>query len=86
MESKKWYQSKTIWGIIIAFVGYLLSNSLQVQDVSVPANADFDSLKELVSQIQAAQGNISVIAGQVMGIIGTIIAIYGRVKSDSKIA
>lgn len=86
MESKKWYQSKTIWGIIIAFVGYLLSNSLQVQDVSVPANADFDSLKELVNQIKAAQGNISVIAGQVMGIIGTIIAIYGRVKSDSKIA
>jgi len=86
MESKKWYQSKTIWGIIIAFVGYLLSNSLQVQDVSVPDNADFDSLKELVNQIKAAQGNVSVIAGQVMGIIGTIIAIYGRVKSDSKIA
>jgi len=86
MESKKWYQSKTIWGIIIAFVGYLLSNSLQVQDVSVPANADFDSLKELINQIKDAQGNISVIAGQVMGIIGTIIAIYGRIKSDSKIA
>lgn len=86
MESKKWYQSKTIWGIIIAFVGYLLSNSLQVQDVSVPANADFDSLKELVNQIKAAQGNVSVIAGQVMGIIGTIIAIYGRIKTDSKIA
>jgi len=86
MESKKWYQSKTIWGIIIAFVGYLLSNSLQVQDVSVPDNADFDSLKELVNQIKAAQGNVSVIAGQVMGIIGTIIAIYGRIKTDSKIA
>ena len=86
MESKKWYQSKTIWGIIIAFVGYLLSNSLQVQDVSVPANADFDSLKELVNQIKAAQGNVSVIAGHVMGIIGTIIAIYGRIKTDSKIA
>ena len=86
MESKKWYQSKTIWGIIIAFVGYLLSNSLQVQDVSVPDNADFDSLKELINQIKDAQGNISVIAGQVMGIIGTIIAIYGRIKSDSKIA
>jgi len=86
MESKKWYQSKTIWGIVIAFVGYLLSNSLQVHDVSVPANADFDSLKELINQIKDAQGNISVIAGQVMGIIGTIIAIYGRIKSDSKIA
>lgn len=86
MESKKWYQSKTIWGIIIAFVGYILTNSLQVHDVSVPANADFDSLKELVNQIKAAQGNVSVIAGQVMGIIGTIIAIYGRIKTDSKIA
>jgi len=86
MESKKWYKSKTIWGIVIAFVGYLLSNSLQVHDISVPANADFDSLKELVNQMKDSQGNISVIAGQVMGIIGTIIAIYGRVKSDSKIA
>jgi hypothetical protein len=86
MESKKWYQSKTIWGIVIAFVGYLLSNSLQVHDVSVPANADFDSLKELINQIKDAQGNVSVIAGQIMGIIGTIIAIYGRIKSDSKIA
>lgn len=86
MESKKWYKSKTIWGIVIAFVGYLLSNSLQVHDISVPANADFDSLKELVNQMKDSQGNISVIAGQVMGIIGTIIAIYGRIKSDSKIA
>ena len=86
MENKKWYQSKTIWGVLIAFIGYLVTTKLNVPDLNIPANADFDSLHQLVDQVKESQGSISNIAGQIMGIIGTIIAIYGRIKSETKIA
>jgi hypothetical protein len=85
METKKWYQSKTIWGIAIAFVGYVLSNSLQVPDVTLPADANYDLLAQGVKSIQEAKGNLSVIIGQVMGLIGTIVAIIGRIKADTLI-
>ena len=85
METKKWYQSKTIWGIVIAFVGYLLSNSLRVPEINLPANADYDLLAQSVKSISDAKGNISVIIGQIMGLFGSIIAIIGRIKADTLI-
>jgi hypothetical protein len=83
--SKSWYQSKTIWGILIAAVGYVLSNVLQVPSVALPENADFDQLKSYADAVAAAKGDISVIASQVVSAFGSLLAIIGRVKADSKI-
>ena len=85
MQTKKWYQSKTIWGIIIAFMGYMLSNSLRVPDINLPANADYDLLAQGIKSIEDAKGNLSVIIGQIMGLFGTIVAIVGRIKADTTI-
>mgnify|MGYP006266851371 FL=1 len=82
---KKWYQSKTIWGVVIAFLGYVLSNIVGVPDLNIPANADYDTLATLVKNVKESQGDISVILGQVMSLLGAAVAIYGRVKSDTKI-
>ena len=82
---KKWYQSKTIWGVVIAFLGYVLSNIVGVPDLNIPSNADYDTLATLVKNVKESQGDISVILGQVMSLLGAAVAIYGRVKSDTKI-
>jgi hypothetical protein len=82
---KKWYQSKTIWGVVIAFIGYVLSNIVGVPDLNIPANADYEALSTLVKNVKESQGDISVILGQVMGFIGTGLAIYGRIKAEGKI-
>ena len=84
--SKSWYQSKTIWGILIAAVGYVLSTVLQVPDVILPENADFDQLKAYTETVSAAKGDVSVIVSQVISAFGTILAIIGRVKADSAIS
>lgn len=84
--TKKWYSSKTIWGILIAAIGYVASEVLKVPDVQLPQNADFDQMKAYVDAINAANGNLSVIISQVVSAIGTILAIIGRVKAGQKIA
>jgi len=82
---KPWWQSKTIWGVVIAAVGFMLSQVLKVPDVALPENADFEQIKAYVDAIKAAEGNISVIISQVVAAIGTLLAIVGRVKADQKI-
>jgi hypothetical protein len=84
--TKKWYSSKTIWGILIAAIGYVASEVLKVPDIQLPQNADFDQMKAYVDAINAANGNLSVIISQVVSAIGTILAIIGRVKAGQKIA
>jgi hypothetical protein len=84
MESKKWYQSKTILGIIIAALGFAATSFLQAP-IEVPVNADFDQLKAHADAIKAAQGNIGIIAGQIVAGIGSVIAIIGRVNAEGKI-
>lgn len=83
---KKWYQSKTIWGVLIAALGFVLTEVLKVPDVTLPPDADFNQLKTYVDAINNANGNIGVIIGQVMGVVGTILGIIGRIKADGKIA
>lgn len=85
MNTKKWYQSKTIWGIVIAAIGYFMTQVLKVDQPALPQNADYNTLVEYVKAIQNSGGNISVIIGQVIGLIGSALAIYGRVKADSTI-
>lgn len=82
---KKWFQSKTIWGIIIGGLGFLLTEVLKVPDVTLPENADFNQLKEYAEAIKIAQGNIGIIIGQVMGVVGAILGIIGRVKAEGKL-
>jgi hypothetical protein len=83
---KKWYQSKTIWGVLIAALGFTLTEVLKVPEVTLPPDADFNQLKAYVDTINNANGNIGVIIGQVMGVVGTILGIIGRIKADGKIA
>lgn len=82
---KPWWQSKTIWGILIAAVGFVISEVLKVPDVVLPENADFEQLQQYVEAVKAAQGNLTVIISQVIAAVGTILAIYGRVKAEAKI-
>jgi hypothetical protein len=86
METKVWYQSKTIWGILIAAVGYVLSEVLKVPDVQLPPNADFDQLKTYVDAVKAAEGNVAVIISQAVSAVGTVLAIYGRMKAEGKLS
>jgi hypothetical protein len=85
MQSKKWYQSKTIWGIIVAALGFVATQYFQVP-IEVPANPDFEQLKAHTEAIKAAQGNIGIIAGQVVAAIGSVIAIIGRIKADTPLS
>jgi hypothetical protein len=84
MESKKWYQSKTIWGIIIAALGYFMT-TIGAGSPELPANADFDQLKAYAEAIKAAQGNLSAIIGQVLAGVGTIVSIIGRFQAETKV-
>lgn len=83
--TKKWYQSKTIWGIIIAALGAFLSQKLQVPDVTLPDNADYQTLKTYADSIKSAQGDFNVIIANVIGVLGSIFAIYGRIKAGEKL-
>jgi hypothetical protein len=85
MSTKKWYSSKTIWGVLIAGLGFILSTKLQA-DVQLPQNADFEQLKAYAEAIKDAHGNLGVIAGQLLAGIGSLLAIVGRVKAESVIA
>ena len=84
METKKWYQSKTIWGIAIAAIGFVMS-TFGVSEPSVPTNADFDQLKAYADAIKAANGSIQVIVGQLLAALGTIVSIIGRFKAETKV-
>jgi hypothetical protein len=85
MEKKKWYQSKTIWGIIIAALGVFITEYVGVSDIVLPENADFNQLKAYAEAIKAAQGNYAEIFGQIISSIGGILAIIGRINADQKI-
>lgn len=84
MQTKKWYQSKTIWGIVIAALGYLMT-IIGVDNPSLPENADFEQLKAYAEAIKAAKGNWSAIVGESLAVVGTIVSIVGRFQADSKV-
>lgn len=84
MQTKKWYQSKTIWGIVVAALGYFMT-IIGVDNPSLPENADFDQLKAYAEAIKAAKGSWQTIAGETLALIGTVVSIIGRFKADSKV-
>jgi hypothetical protein len=85
MQTKKWYQSKTIWGILITAIAFFAQTYLQA-DITVPANADFSQLQDIANQVKAAHGNTTLLINIILGAIGTVLAIIGRVKADSKVS
>jgi cell division ATPase FtsA len=90
MESKKWYSSKTIWGVIIALLGFILSQYLKV-DISLPESdvltpSDIESVKQAAQQMKEAHGSVSVLVSQIMVIVGSLLGVYGRFKAKTSIA
>ncbi len=85
VEVKKWWQSKTIWGIAIAALGVLLNNVLKV-DVVLPADATVDQTEAAIEAIKAAQGDLGAIAAQVITLIGLVVGVIGRIQAEKKIA
>ena len=83
-QSKGWYQSKTIWGILIAAAGFVATQYLQLP-VEAPENADFEQLKAHVDAVKAAKNNVGVIISEVVAAVGSILAIIGRIKADNTI-
>jgi hypothetical protein len=84
---KKWYQSKTIGGILIAAIGALfLYFGLDPDTASLPANADVETVKTYVETIKNAQGNVGTIIGVVLNAVGTVLALIGRIKAETVIA
>ena len=84
VNSKAWYKSKTIWGILIAAGGFILTEYLKVP-IDVSENADFEQLKSQVEAVKAANGNISVILSEALSVFGSILAIIGRIGAEDKI-
>lgn len=85
METKKWYQSRTIWGIVIAFLGFALNKYLGVDGLELPKSNDYDQLTKQVEAIKDAQGNIMNLFSQVMAAFGALLALIGRVKAETKL-
>jgi hypothetical protein len=85
MESKKWYQSKTIWGILIAALGFALNKYLGVDGLDLPKSEDYDLLAQQVQAVKDAQGSIMNLASTLMASFGTLLALIGRVKAETTI-
>lgn len=73
-ESKAWYKSKTVWGIIISFASTILAYF----HINIPIPMDTFGLS--VDQQATDAGNM------VTSQIGLILAIVGRVKADKSIS
>lgn len=86
METKKWYLSKTIWGVIIALLGFVLSQVLKV-DVKLPESdiltpADLETIKAAAEQIKSSHSSL---LSQIMVIVGSLLGVYGRLKANTKV-
>lgn len=82
---KSWLKSKTVWGIIIAFIGWIAQERLQVPDLQLPTNPDFEELEKYAIAIKAAQGQPSVIFAQALSLAGYLVALYGRIVAKEKV-
>lgn len=71
METKAWYQSKTIWGAIITVLSLIISVVFGVQ-------IDEATKQVLIDQAVALATAIGVLFGSAM-------SIYGRIKANKKI-
>ena len=82
---KKWYQSKTIGGIIIALVGALLLSLGVDTGVQLPVNIDVAQAQQYIDQVKATRNNLPELAGVILSIFGSIVGILGRIKANTSI-
>ena len=61
-QSKNWYESKTIWGVIISLIGWIAS-----EYVKIPVNVDITDPNgaETVSQVIQLVGLVIAVIGRV---------------------
>lgn len=85
METKSWYQSKTIWGVLIAALGFALNKYLGVEGIELPKSEDYDLLVQQVQSVKDAQGSLMNLASTLMAAFGTLLALIGRIKAETKI-
>ena len=83
MDTKKWYLSKTIWGVLVAAAGFLFQKF--GIEVSLPTNIDFETGKGYIDAVVAAKGSWESLVAVGMQVVGFALALYGRIKADTKI-
>lgn len=70
-ETKAWYESKGVWGGLIAMLASICAMLFGVK-------IDQGTQQQMVN-------SLVVIAPNAVALIGAILAIYGRIKANSKI-
>ena len=83
-DSKPWYLSKTIWGIVVAAIGFAFQKF--GVDVALPTNIDFETGKGYIESVKAAKGSWESLVAVGMQVVGFLLALFGRVKADTKIS
>lgn len=79
--SKPFWQSKTLIGIVVGLVGVLLNHFNVPADL--PSNADTNAILVYGQEIAAAKGSFVGILSIVLSAVGPLLAVYGRIKSDT---
>ena len=85
-QAKKIWQSKTVWGIVIALLATLLKQFLGVEIPELPVNADAAQLEAYYAAVKAAKGDVSSIIATVVQAAGFLWALYGRITAEKKIS
>lgn len=84
-KGKNWYESKTIWGVLLASVGFFVSSSIQDEQIKAIQNADLVQLKQYAENIKNSNGNVAVVISQILSAIGAVVAIIGRLNANKSI-
>jgi len=71
-ETKPWYLSKTILGVIVGVVASLLAYLTKTPAIE--------------AGIEAESANITALVAQVVAVIGGIVAVVGRIVATTKIS
>lgn len=78
-ETKKWYQSTSLWGGVVALLASLFSAINMIWSGVVDP--------EVIEQLQSEQlvEAIEVVIASAVAVVGSIVAIIGRLKAKDKI-
>ncbi len=71
--------------MILASVGFFISNSVQADYIQIPDPNDANALKVYAENIKNSDGDFWVVIGQIMSAAGSVLAIIGRIQADEKI-
>jgi hypothetical protein len=76
-DAKKWWQSKTIIGVILAFIPTIIK--VFKPELDVDAAGAVDSVWEGADLIASAADGIW---GEILTVVGSLLAIWGRIKAQ----